>query len=70
MSFFLPIMLMLFAAISKETGPAAIGALVVLEVIILDLAFTVSGTSASWEEGVSGLKSASTFRDHQPPSCR
>lgn len=47
-SFFLPIMLMLFAAMSKETGAAALGALVVLEVIVLDLALTVSGSSVAW----------------------
>lgn len=47
-SFFLPIMLMLFAAISKGTGQEAVAALVVLEVIILDLTLAVSGSSVSW----------------------
>lgn len=47
-SFFLPIMLMLFAAMTKGTGPAAIGALVVLEVVVLDLALAVSGSSVGW----------------------
>jgi hypothetical protein len=47
-SFFLPIMLMLFAAITKGTGDEAIAALVVLEVIILDLTLAVSGSSVSW----------------------
>ncbi len=47
-SFFLPIMLMLFAAITKGTGPEAMAALVVLEVILLDLTLAVSGSSVSW----------------------
>jgi hypothetical protein len=47
-SFFLPIMLMLFAAITKGTGQEAIAALVVLEVILLDLTLAVSGSSVSW----------------------
>jgi hypothetical protein len=47
-SFFLPIMLMLFAAITKGTGQVAIGALVVLEIIVLDLTLAVSGSSIRW----------------------
>ena len=47
-SFFLPIMLMLFAATTKETGYAAMGALVVLEVIVLDLTLAISGSSIKW----------------------
>jgi hypothetical protein len=47
-SFFLPIMLMLFAAITKGTGQEAIAALVVLEVVLLDLTLAVSGSSVSW----------------------
>gem|GEM_PF-6932549 len=47
-SFFLPIMLMLFAAMTKGTGDAAMGALVVLEVIVLDLTLAISGSSIKW----------------------
>jgi len=47
-SFFLPIMLMLFAAITKWNGQEAVAALVVLEVIILDLTLAVSGSSVGW----------------------
>jgi len=47
-SFFLPIMLMLFAAMTKGTGEAAIGALVVLEVVVLDLTLAISGSSIKW----------------------
>jgi hypothetical protein len=47
-SFFLPIMLMLFAAMTKGTGEAAMGALVVLEVIVLDLTLAISGSSIRW----------------------
>jgi len=47
-SFFLPIMLMLFAAMTKGTGLATMGALVVLEVIVLDLTLAISGTSVAW----------------------
>ena len=47
-SFFLPVMLMLFAAMTKETGEVAIGALVVLEVIVLDLTLAISGSSVKW----------------------
>jgi hypothetical protein len=45
-SFFLPIMLMLFAAMTKQTGPVAMGALFVLEVVILDLTLAISGEPA------------------------
>jgi hypothetical protein len=44
-AFFLPIMLMLFAAVTKETGEAAVAAMVVLEVILLDLTLAISGSS-------------------------
>jgi len=47
-SFFLPIMLMLFAAMTKGTGDAAMGALVVLEVMVLDLTLAISGSSIEW----------------------
>jgi hypothetical protein len=47
-SFFLPIMLMLFAATAKGTGPLAMAALVVLEVVILDITLAVSGSSVVW----------------------
>jgi hypothetical protein len=47
-SFFLPIMMMLFAAMTKETGPGALGALAVLEVVVLDLTLAVSGSSVGW----------------------
>jgi hypothetical protein len=50
-SFFLPIMLMLFAAVTKGTGEAAMGALVVLEVIVLDLTLAISGSSIRWGGG-------------------
>ena len=50
-SFFLPIMLMLFAAMTKGTGEVAMGALVVLEVIVLDLALAISGSSIKWAGG-------------------
>lgn len=49
-SFFLPIMMMLFAAMTKETGPAPMLALLVLELVVLDLAFSLSGSSVSWKE--------------------
>jgi len=47
-SFFLPIMLMLFAATSKGTGPVALAALFVLEVVVLDLTLAISGSSVAW----------------------
>jgi hypothetical protein len=47
-SFFLPIMLMLFAATAKGTGPVAMAALVVLEVVILDITLAISGSSVAW----------------------
>jgi hypothetical protein len=50
-SFFLPIMLMLFAAMTKATGLAAICALLVLEVVVLDIALAISGGSVSWGKG-------------------
>jgi len=46
--FFLPIMLMLFASMAKETGPAAVASLVFLEVIVLDLTMSVSQSSVAW----------------------
>ncbi len=50
-SFFLPIMLMLFAAMTKASGLASIAALAVLEVVILDIALSVSGSSVDWGTG-------------------
>lgn len=50
-SFFLPIMLMLFAAMTKGTGDAALGALVVLEVVVLDLTLAISGSTIKWGGG-------------------
>jgi hypothetical protein len=47
-AFFLPIMMMLFAAMTKATGHVAIGALVVLEVVVLDLTLAISGSSVKW----------------------
>jgi hypothetical protein len=47
-AFFLPIMMMLFAAMTKVTGQLAIGALVVLEVIVLDLTLAISSSSIRW----------------------
>lgn len=47
-SFFLPIMLMLFAAMTKGTGLVTIGALVVLEIVVLDIAVALSRSSAAW----------------------
>jgi hypothetical protein len=47
-SFFLPIMLMLFAAMTKNTGPVAVVALVVLEVVILDIVLSISRNSIGW----------------------
>lgn len=48
-AFFLPIMLMLFAALAKETGPASLAALLVLEVVVLDLTLGISSGSVSWK---------------------
>lgn len=48
-AFFLPIMLMLFAAVSKETGPASLAALFVLEVVVLDLTLAISSASVNWK---------------------
>jgi len=50
-SFFLPIMLMLFAAMTKGAGLTTIGALVVLEVVILDITLSISGSSVPWKRG-------------------
>jgi len=50
-SFFLPIMLMLFAAMTKETGLEAMGALLVLEVVVLDISLGISGGSVAWGRG-------------------
>ena len=50
-AFFLPIMMMLFAAMTKETGRVAMGALVVLEVVVLDLTLAISGSSVKWGGG-------------------
>jgi len=47
-SFFLPIMLMLFAAMTKNTGPMAIVALVVVEIVILDIVLCISRNSVGW----------------------
>ena len=47
-AFFLPIMMMLFAAMTKVTSQEAIGALVVLEVIVLDLTLAISGSPIRW----------------------
>jgi hypothetical protein len=47
-SFFLPIMLMLFAAMTKGTGPLVLGGLLVLEVVVLDITLAISRTSAAW----------------------
>jgi len=47
-SFFLPIMLMLFAATTKGTGPVALVALFVLEFVVLDLTLAISGSSVAW----------------------
>ena len=43
-SFFMPIMLMLFAAMEHHTDPVAIVSLAFLEVVILDLALSISST--------------------------
>jgi hypothetical protein len=47
-SFFLPIMLMLFAATTKAMGPVSMAALLALEVVILDITLAVSGSSVAW----------------------
>ena len=49
-AFFLPIMLMMFAAMAKQTGTWAIAGLLFLEVVILDLAMAVSATTVSWKK--------------------
>jgi len=46
--FFLPIMVMLFAALTKQTAISSLGGMAVLEIIILDLTLAVSGNSVSW----------------------
>lgn len=43
-SFFLPIMLMLFAAMAHHTDPIAISSLALLEIVVLDLALSFSST--------------------------
>lgn len=53
-SFFLPIMLMLTAATTKGTGPLAMAALVVIEIVVLDITLAVSGSSVGW--GKAGRK--------------
>jgi hypothetical protein len=53
-SFFLPIMLMLFAAMTKGTGPMVLGGLLVLEIVVLDITLAISKTSAPWADGGSG----------------
>ena len=50
-SFFLPIMLMLFAAMNKGGGLAEIAALVILEAVILDITLGISGSSVAWGRG-------------------
>jgi len=47
-SFFLPIMLMLFAATTKGTGLVAMASLVVLEVVILDITLAICGSTVVW----------------------
>ncbi len=47
-SFFLPIMLMLFAAMTRNTGPVAVLALLVLEIVVLDIALSISRSSGGW----------------------
>ncbi len=47
-SFFLPIMLTLFAAMAKGMGPEEIIALLTLEIVVLDLTLAVSGGSVGW----------------------
>lgn len=47
-AFFLPIMLMLFAAMTKATGGAEAAALLAIEVVVLDIALGFSRTSAPW----------------------
>jgi hypothetical protein len=47
-AFFLPIMMMLFAAMTKETGQLALVALFILEVVLLDLTLAISGTPVKW----------------------
>jgi len=43
-SFFIPIMLMLLAAVGHHDDPASIGSLAVLEIVILDLALSFAST--------------------------
>ena len=47
-SFFLPIMLMLFSSMTRNTGPVAVVALVVLEIVILDIVLSISRSSGGW----------------------
>ncbi|MDG7022830.1 MAG: hypothetical protein JRN07_05455 [Nitrososphaerota archaeon] len=48
-AFFVPIMLVLFAAIAKETGPVSVAALFVVELVIVDLTLAASSSAAGWE---------------------
>lgn len=43
-SFFLPIMLMLFAALAHHTDPVAMATLTLIEIVVLDLALSFSST--------------------------
>jgi hypothetical protein len=43
-AFFLPIMLMIFAAMERHTEPLAIASLAFLEIVVLDLALSISST--------------------------
>ena len=53
-SFFLPIMLMLLAATTKGTGPVTMSALVVIEVVVLDITLAISGSSVGWRRSGRG----------------
>jgi hypothetical protein len=50
-AFFLPIMLVLFASITKGTGTTTVAALLGLEAIILDIVLAISRSSNGWGEG-------------------
>jgi len=50
-SFFLPIMLMLFAAMNRAGGLAEVLALVIIESVILDITLGISGSAAALDEG-------------------
>ena len=47
-SFFLPIMLMLFAAMTKNTGPIAMVAMAVFEIVVLDIVSSISSNPVVW----------------------